>query len=312
MPPDILEALRDAADEPASALDMQAVHRRARYLRRRRAIARGGAALLTAAIVASGTALTISGSTERPSVQTGGASSDPGVYKNRKAGYSLHVPPTWSWSPSAQDQLPSFYSRVTICNESIASISLYELRGDTRSLQISPRPQTFGPTSGTTMTGTVSDGCTRSASQVIFFSDKGRSFQAFVNLHPDASSEARAEAYATLNSLRFVRGKHLVPPTATTKTRPANAEIRILVLNGSGVPNAAATKANELRGLGYAAAGTGDAVPQDGTTVACRDGFESAATRLAEDVGTGTSVATFPATPPEGAENADCIVTLGS
>lgn len=90
------------------------------------------------------------------------------------------------------------------------------------------------------------------------------------------------------------------------------AEVRVLVENGSGVNQAAATLANELRGNGYAISGTGNAPVQTGTTVACRSGFEKEADALAASLGSGTTVTTFPATPPAGSENADCIVIKGA
>ena len=88
-------------------------------------------------------------------------------------------------------------------------------------------------------------------------------------------------------------------------------EVRVLVQNGSGVAMAAATKANELRGLGYAIAGTGNAAVQQGNTVACLAGFEAEAETLAEQVGSGTSVTAFPEPVPAGAEATDCIVVIG-
>jgi hypothetical protein len=90
------------------------------------------------------------------------------------------------------------------------------------------------------------------------------------------------------------------------------AEVRVLVENGSGLSQAAATLANELRGTGYAIAGTGNAAIQTGTTVACRAGFENEAKALASSLGAGVTVVAFPATPPTGSENADCLVIKGS
>jgi hypothetical protein len=99
-------------------------------------------------------------------------------------------------------------------------------------------------------------------------------------------------------------------------TLPANVhppqEVRLLVLNGSGVAQAAATLANTLRGLGYAIAGTGNAPTQAGTTVQCKSGFDKEAAALSKSVGSGTTVSAFPSVPPAGAENADCLVTKGS
>jgi hypothetical protein len=105
------------------------------------------------------------------------------------------------------------------------------------------------------------------------------------------------------------------PGDETTTTKPSDVrppqEVRVLVLNGSGVSQAAATKANQLRGLGYAIAGTGNAAVQQGTNVQCRAGFENEADELAKTVGAGTLVVPFPEPPPAGSENADCIVVLG-
>jgi hypothetical protein len=104
-------------------------------------------------------------------------------------------------------------------------------------------------------------------------------------------------------------------PSGTTSTQPPDVrppqEVRVLVLNGSGVAMAAATKANELRGQGYAIAGTGNAPVQQGTQVLCRAGFEAEADALATTVGQGTSIAPFPDPAPEGGDQADCIVVIG-
>jgi hypothetical protein len=100
--------------------------------------------------------------------------------------------------------------------------------------------------------------------------------------------------------------------TAKSDVRPPQ-QVRVLVLNGSGVSMAAATMANKLRGLGYAIAGTSNAPLQTGTVVACRAGFEKEAAVLAggDVVGTGATIAAFPEPAPAGAENADCIVVVG-
>jgi LytR cell envelope-related transcriptional attenuator len=102
------------------------------------------------------------------------------------------------------------------------------------------------------------------------------------------------------------------PTTSTTGEggRPPD-QVRVLVLNASGLANAAGTKANELRGAGYAIAGTGNATQQTGSTVACVSGFDKEADTLAKTAGAGFNITTFPDPPPAGAENADCVVTLG-
>lgn len=98
--------------------------------------------------------------------------------------------------------------------------------------------------------------------------------------------------------------------TTTVAGRPA-AEVTVFVQNGSGVNQAAATLANELRGLGYAITGTGDAAIQAGTTVACVAGFENEAEALAAAIGSGATVAAYPTPVPAGAESSSCIATRG-
>jgi LytR cell envelope-related transcriptional attenuator len=105
-------------------------------------------------------------------------------------------------------------------------------------------------------------------------------------------------------------------PTGSTTSTTGDAgrspaEVRVLVENGSGVNQAAATTANELRGKGYAIAGTGNAPIQTGLSVLCRAGFEKEADALAKSLGAGVTVGTFPDPPPTGSENSDCIVIKG-
>ena len=81
----------------------------------------------------------------------------------------------------------------------------------------------------------------------------------------------------------------------------------------SGLSNAAGTKANELRGLGYAIAGTGNAARRPSARPSrASTGFEKEADALAKAVGAGATVTAYPDPPPSGSENADCIVTLGT
>ena len=104
--------------------------------------------------------------------------------------------------------------------------------------------------------------------------------------------------------------KNSTTTTALASGRPA-AEITVFVENGSGVNQAAATLSNELRGLGYAISGTGNAAIQAGTTVACVAGFETEAETLAASIGSGATVVAYPAAIPAGAETSTCIATRG-
>lgn len=104
--------------------------------------------------------------------------------------------------------------------------------------------------------------------------------------------------------------------TATTvvgQGRPA-AQVKVFVQNASGVSGAAATKANVLRGLGYAIVGTGTSTTlQTGSVVACKIGFDKERDTLAKPPasGVGTTTGPYPSPVPALAASADCIITIG-
>lgn len=91
------------------------------------------------------------------------------------------------------------------------------------------------------------------------------------------------------------------------------ADVSVSVLNASGIAGAAQMQTDALVTLGYSTLPPADAPGlQDGVTVACKQGFEDAAQPLATAVGQGATVAAFPDPVPAGAEQADCIVFLGT
>lgn len=96
----------------------------------------------------------------------------------------------------------------------------------------------------------------------------------------------------------------------TVTTGPAKSA-SVTVLNGSGVTGAATTRANALRGLGYAIKTTTNAAStQTGTTVICKTGDQAVADAIAKSIGTTTTASTS-ATLPATAAGADCVVTVG-
>lgn len=102
--------------------------------------------------------------------------------------------------------------------------------------------------------------------------------------------------------------------TAKSNVKPP-AEVRVQVLNGSGVSGAAKTRSDALRGLGYPIAALGNAELRTGTAVQCRAGFEKEAEALVANVG-GTPapvIEGFPDPAPAGVDltNTDCLVVLG-
>jgi LytR cell envelope-related transcriptional attenuator/uncharacterized protein DUF2510 len=103
-------------------------------------------------------------------------------------------------------------------------------------------------------------------------------------------------------------------PTTTTTLNPGRppAQVRVRVINATGAGNLATQKMAQLTPLGYQNAGVADGTVRKGTAVQCRSGFELEAATLAKNVGGGAVVEPFPATPPAGSTNADCLVILGT
>jgi hypothetical protein len=103
------------------------------------------------------------------------------------------------------------------------------------------------------------------------------------------------------------------PATATTIKQKKPADIKVMVYNASGVDGMAANMADKLKSVGYNVIGKDNITPErTGTTVSCRAGLDAEATELAnKGVGSGATVAPFPANPPKGSDEADCIVILG-
>jgi LytR cell envelope-related transcriptional attenuator len=101
------------------------------------------------------------------------------------------------------------------------------------------------------------------------------------------------------------------PGTTAAGGARQRSEVRVAALNGSGTAGAAMNATNKLRAQGYQLAQPADTTPRTGTVVACRQGFEKEAAQLQGDVGAPATVEPFPASPPPGTENVNCIVVLG-
>jgi hypothetical protein len=90
------------------------------------------------------------------------------------------------------------------------------------------------------------------------------------------------------------------------------SDVSVVVLNASGVQGAAQAETDVLAAAGYATLTPGNADAQTGITVACSDATQDALQPLIDTVGQGATPTAFPAQTPTGAENADCIVFLGT
>lgn len=92
-------------------------------------------------------------------------------------------------------------------------------------------------------------------------------------------------------------------------------EIRVQVLNGSGVQGAAASMSQKLQSSGYVVVEPTDTSSATGNAVYCTSGLDEEAAALAAAAGTdpAATAAAMPDPPPSGTDSsANCVVVLGS
>jgi len=100
-----------------------------------------------------------------------------------------------------------------------------------------------------------------------------------------------------------------------SKARP-NDQVVVQVLNGSGIPNAASTRSNDLKARGYQTAPAGNAPSQrNGTAVQCKAGYEKEAQQLVVELQaigvTGVVEPIANPLPTQFDGTANCYVILG-
>lgn len=103
------------------------------------------------------------------------------------------------------------------------------------------------------------------------------------------------------------------PVTTKVSLRP-NSQVRVKVYNASSLQGRAQTLTDELRAKGYNMQAPATLKSQrKGTVVECVRGFEREGTLLAlYGVDKGSTVQPYPASPPAGASEADCLVIIGT
>ncbi|HEX9505432.1 MAG TPA: LytR C-terminal domain-containing protein [Acidimicrobiia bacterium] len=101
--------------------------------------------------------------------------------------------------------------------------------------------------------------------------------------------------------------------TTTLKIRPTS-QVRVKVYNASGIQGNAQKITNMLKANGYATqAPANNSTTRTTSVVQCRAGFENDARLLALfQIAHGATVEAFPANPPAGSGDADCLVILGT
>lgn len=336
MPNDLRELLRSTASSPQSDIDMEAIARRERQLRRSRLALRSVVCGLAIAAVFGivNIATSDSGARRVASVPAPVSSVPPGwtVYRNNTNGFSVAFPRDWQRLPSPGNELLLVQDpdRITFCGASRATVTVVLTEGrtgrSTPETRYEPRPHAFGPRSGATTPAPPAgvpvdcnvpglDGLT---TQFVFFREKGRIFEAQVDSYAPDAAVRRVEAYKILDSLRFARASKLHrPPLTTLSTEPTHHPlppqyVRVVVFNGGAATGSAEEMANRLRGLGYVIAAVPSNAPsQARTTVGCRPKFAKDGQTLARVVSPSAVLTKFPNPHLAGTELADCVVIIG-
>ncbi len=129
----------------------------------------------------------------------------------------------------------------------------------------------------------------------------------------DDSGPGSGSSDATVTTIAGSTGAGAGGATTTTGIRP-NGEVKIKVYNASGVQGRAQILTDQLKALGYNMQTPANLSSQRaGTAVECVDGFKTEGTLLAlYGVGNGATFEAYPANPPAGASDADCIVIIGT
>lgn len=99
--------------------------------------------------------------------------------------------------------------------------------------------------------------------------------------------------------------------STTTPERPPTG-VRVLVLNGSGRANRARVLSERLAGAGYRTLAPGNAPRQPATVVHFRPDFAREAGTLSRAAQAGRAEPLLPLDRFPGADNADCVVIIGS
>jgi len=112
----------------------------------------------------------------------------------------------------------------------------------------------------------------------------------------------------------LVPATEIVTSTTSTTAGPRPpAELTVLVLNASGRANQAKPMSDRLGVVGYRTLEPGNATRRPDTAVLCRPGLEREASELVAATGLPAMVEPLsPDEPLEGADEADCVVVIGS
>ena len=260
------------------------------------------------------------------------------AFEDVQNGFSLTIPPFWEQLPLGVDPYPRDLLAVRWASpaeedcgdgslrslDKQISVTLKELE---RSFDATDR-RSFDASSGSLKTSPAlptTCGAPDRVIQTIEFRDQGRSFRVLTVFGADATDEHRREVYDLLNSLQIrpaeeldrtpIRRGNQNGSAAPRGSEHAVQEVSVFVLNASGVPQADATMANRLRGLGYQISGIREVAMRRGSTVACVRAYGGDAKRLVDAVGVVQSepkIVRLPASlPPIQDGLFNCLLALG-
>jgi hypothetical protein len=133
---------------------------------------------------------------------------------------------------------------------------------------------------------------------------------------PGTATTRAGAATTTGRSATTTTKKGATTTTAKAAAARPHEQVRVQVLNGSGVTGAATQRTNDLKAKGYQTLPAGNAAAQrTGTGVQCKAGFEADALELVSVLqGIGDANAkseAFPNPAPAGSDSLDCYVVLG-
>lgn len=101
-------------------------------------------------------------------------------------------------------------------------------------------------------------------------------------------------------------------PTTTTAAPRPPAQVRVVVLNGSGVAGAAGAMTTTLRNAGYQMDPAADAQRRVGTVVYFKEGYQAEAAAIIPVLGRPATAEPLPSPAPAGTGTANLVVVLGT
>ncbi len=136
-------------------------------------------------------------------------------------------------------------------------------------------------------------------------------------VHDNKTKTAASPTTTTKPKTTTTKPKSTTTTTVVAHTVIPPSELKLIVLNGSGVPHAAADMSTKLKQAGYTNQGTANDYTgpnQTGDTVLCKPGLDQEAVALSQQIPLqGSKVKPWPTPPPNTyGYDANCVVIVGA